>query len=371
VASSSAGDFIVVWQSFMQDGSGNGVFGQRFGPTGLPLGTEFRVNSYLPGDQDRAAVASDGAGNFVVVWSSAGQDGSGDGVFGQRYSSAGLPLGPEFRVNSATLGVQDLPDVAADPAGSFVVVWLQGSQVFGQRFASSGSPLGPEFRVNTTSAFSMMHPVAAMDGQGAFVVVWESKAAGYGWDVSAQRYMSTGSPLGAEFRVNATRINAYFPQGSGAAAAPLGEFTVVWGAYAGFPEPTNFNVFGQRFDAPGVPMGGEFRINSFATGPQNFPAVATDGLGDFVVVWTSYGQQGVAGVFGQRYASSGSPVGPEFRVSTYDPSFKKRPEVAAAADGSGFVVVWLSEYQDGSGSGIYGQRFGAIVPVELTHFGIE
>ena len=48
------------------------------------------------------SVASDAAGNFVVVWDSADQDGSDVGVFGQRYASSGAPLGPEFRVNTYT-----------------------------------------------------------------------------------------------------------------------------------------------------------------------------------------------------------------------------------------------------------------------------
>jgi hypothetical protein len=370
IASSPAGDFVVVWQSFTQDGSGRGVFAQRYSSSGVPLGAEFLVNTYLPGDQDRPAVASDGVGNFVVAWSSANQDGSSDGIFAQRYSSMGSPLGPEFRVNSATLGKQDLPDVASDPSGNFVVVWLGDVQVFGQRYASSGSPLGPEFRVNTsTSAFQLMHPSVAMDALGGFVVAWASKASGYGWHISGQRYASTGSPLGTEFRVNTAPIPVYFPQGSGAASAgPLGEFTVVWAANS---SASGWDVSGQRFASSGVPLGAEFRVNSYTTGPENFPSIATDGLGNFVVVWTSYGQQGVYGVFGQRYESSGIPAGPEFRVSTYVTSFKQHPEVAAAPDGSSFVVVWISEDQDGSYGGIFGQRFGPIVPVELTQFRID
>ena len=64
-----------------------------------PAGAEFQVNSYTTGYQGFPAVASDENGNFVVAWSS-GQDGSGFGVFGQRFSAAGLPQGGEFQVNS-------------------------------------------------------------------------------------------------------------------------------------------------------------------------------------------------------------------------------------------------------------------------------
>jgi hypothetical protein len=33
-----------------------------------PVGGEFQVNTYTPGHQYEPAVATDGAGNFVVVW---------------------------------------------------------------------------------------------------------------------------------------------------------------------------------------------------------------------------------------------------------------------------------------------------------------
>jgi hypothetical protein len=53
---------------------------------GNPLGPEFRINTYTTGGQILSAVASDSSGNFVVVWESYIQDGSDWGVFGQRYA---------------------------------------------------------------------------------------------------------------------------------------------------------------------------------------------------------------------------------------------------------------------------------------------
>src|SRR6186997_2280378 len=122
---------------------------------GDPLGPEFQVNTYTLDLQVAARVAADPSGNFVVVWESLGQDGSSFGSFGQRYSGSGAPLGPEFRANTFTTGSQPAFSVAADAAGNFIVVWQGANQdgssygVFGQRFATSGIPLGPEFRANT------------------------------------------------------------------------------------------------------------------------------------------------------------------------------------------------------------------------------
>jgi hypothetical protein len=99
--------------------------------------------------------------------------------------------------------------------------------------------------------------------------------------------------------------------------------------------------------------------------------VAADSAGDFVVAWQSETQDGSSyGVFGQRFASSGAPLGSEFRVNTYTANYQNRTAVAADSPGN-FVVVWASDIQDGSGPGIFGQRFGPILPVELMQYGVE
>jgi hypothetical protein len=95
---------------------------------GDPLGPEFRVNTYTTYFQSHPALASDSSGNFVVVWQSDVQDGSYWGVFGQRYASTGAPLGPQFRVNTYTTGDQRFPAVASGPSGEFVVVWVSDAQ---------------------------------------------------------------------------------------------------------------------------------------------------------------------------------------------------------------------------------------------------
>src|SRR6185503_5728039 len=119
--------FIVAWQS-AQDGSDYGVFSQRFASNGAALGTEFQVNSYTFDNQAHPSVASGSAGNFVVVWQSHTEDGSDYGIFGQRYASNGTPLGAEFLVNTHTVNNQFNAAVASDAAGDFVVVW----QSYGQ-----------------------------------------------------------------------------------------------------------------------------------------------------------------------------------------------------------------------------------------------
>src|SRR5688572_30561323 len=177
---------------------------------GDPLGTEFRVNSYTTGQQRYPSIASDAAGNFVVVWAGpVPPSGFSFGIRGQRYSDSGAPLGPEFAVSTYTTTLQAAGSVASDASGNFVAVWTSQAQdgsgygVFGQRYASSGTPLGSEFRVNTYTTNNQTFTSVAADPVGNFVVAWQSYVEdGSGFGIFGQRYASSGAPLGSEFRVN-------------------------------------------------------------------------------------------------------------------------------------------------------------------------
>lgn len=141
VTSLSDGGFVAVWQSLGQDGSANGIYGQRYNETGARVGGEFRVNVTTASDQIEPSVAGLSGGGFVVTWTSAGnQDGSGKGVFGRLYNATGVPLAGEFRANTYTFSTQSDSSVAALPNNQFVVVWSSYGQdgdglgVYGQRF---------------------------------------------------------------------------------------------------------------------------------------------------------------------------------------------------------------------------------------------
>jgi hypothetical protein len=49
---------------------------------------------------------------------------------------------------------------------------------------------------------------------------------------------------------------------------------------------------GQRYNASGSAIGGEFQINTYTTNSQYRPSVASDSSGNFVVVWESDGSAG-------------------------------------------------------------------------------
>ena len=141
-----------------------------------PIGSEFRVNTTTVGIQSRASIASASNGAFTIVWSTyplASQTGVEAAVVGQRFDAAGMPAGGEFRVDTGSFAWW--PAIASDPSGNFVVVYVEHpkttSDIFGQRFSASGTPLGPEFRVNTYTTGLQGRPTAARADDGKFVVV--------------------------------------------------------------------------------------------------------------------------------------------------------------------------------------------------------
>jgi len=360
----SFGNFVVVWSDSLQEGAaaGSGVFGQGFLPAGGPLGGEFHVNSFTPNQQRYPAIAASGSNNFLVVWDTDGQDGSGRGIFGRRFSAAGLPVGSEFMVNTYTTGSQTIPAAAADSNGNFVVVWAgagatDSSGVFGQRFNPAGNTVGGEFPVNTFTTGNQQEAAAGADGLGNFVVVWASGGQdGSNYGVFGQRYDSAGAPFGGEFQVNTYTTSQQ--REPSVAADGAGNFVVTWISYE--QDGSNWGVFAQRYNFLGAKVGTEFRVNSYTTSSQFIPAVAADDAGNFVVMWESYQDGPNVNVFARRFNAAGAAVGTEFQVNTYTTNGQKRPAVAAGTSGN-FVVTWESYVQDGSSNGVFGRQMSTTV----------
>jgi cysteine-rich repeat protein len=361
VAVSHDGSFVVVWQSAGQDGYGFGVFGQRCDAFGTPVGAEFQVNTDTQYGEEVPSVAVSPAGGFVVVWQSGTSEHPYD-IHGQRYDSSGIPDGAAFRVNTFIQGDQTMPSVAMADDGSFVVVWSSwgkdgsGDGVFGQRYDSSGEPSGFEFQINTYTQDDQNWPVVAASADSRFVVVWESLGQdGSGKGIFGRLHDPAGDPATPEFRVNShTESQQEFPSVSMTSDA---SFVVVWSGdeQGGYTD----GVFGQRYDSVGNSVGPEFKVNTFEDGRQYFPSVSTAADGRFVVVWMSEEQDGDGwGVFGQRYDSSGERAGPEFQVNGYTQDGQWFAAVSMSADGN-FVVAWESKDQDGDQEDIFAQRYTA------------
>jgi hypothetical protein len=167
--------------------SGQDVYGQFFDTNLQPIGTATRMNTYTAGLQEYSIPRVDGDGNFVVVWESAGQDGSGMSIYGRRYDKNFNPLGGEFAITTNTTNDQIEPQVAMEPGGRFIITWTDnnnrdgggpaggwdGTSVWMREYAANGNPVGSETMVNQSITGYQGYPVIDVNASGRFVIAFE------------------------------------------------------------------------------------------------------------------------------------------------------------------------------------------------------
>ena len=361
VAIDAAGGFVVVWESTVQaPGDFSGIYVQRYNAEGAPQGGEFQVNTVVGEDDQLPRVAMNDVGAFVMVWEGIDQDGNLH-VYSRRFDAAGMALGNDQEVTSIPISIATVstkPAVAMDASGNYIVAWenydeINGNEdIYARRFTAGGVANGTEFRVNTTIANDQAAVALAMNSAGDFVISWQSAAQdGDGNGIYAQLYDATGTVLKSEFPVNTTIVSE---QTAPTVAMSANGFVVAWQSLA--QDGDGNGIYAQRYDAIGTTQGGEFRVNTTTTSEQTAPAVAmnTDG---FTVTWESLGQDGnLKGVFAQRFDTNGSTQGGEFQVNTTTAKDQALPAVAINDD-SASVVAWQSYAQDKSWNGVYAQRY--------------
>jgi hypothetical protein len=121
VAALANGGFTVVWSQQETLSRRWDVQGRAFDANGSASGTSFLVNAYTAGDQFAPRIVSLGD-QQMAVWTSLGQDGSREGVYG-RSLIAGALAGEELQLNHETISRQIHPMVATDGQSRFLTVW--------------------------------------------------------------------------------------------------------------------------------------------------------------------------------------------------------------------------------------------------------
>jgi len=359
IAMDAEGNFVVVWNSYLQDGSSNGVFGQRFDSNCSPVGNEFQVNNTISGNQREPSVAMDAAGNFVVVWYGPGEN--EEDIFARRFDPNGLPVSEEFRVNSRTESRQRFPKVAMNDAGVFAVVWESeklgtssyAGEISCQLYDSNSLTVNEEFQANLLS--DCRYPDVAMDADGNFAVVWMRDKSSN--SIIARLYDADGTAKTEPFEVSTIKFSSITRPSI--AMARTGHSIVAWD---GDPNLAGLDdIHARRYDFNGTAIGEQFVINTTIAGPQQNPEVAVNSRGQFIIVWDSKIDPNIneRDIFAQRYDRVGRPIGGEFQVNTYMADDQKRPAVAIGENRK-FVIAWQSYGQDGSGYGVFG-RIGQMV----------
>jgi hypothetical protein len=348
------------------DNSSTAIKAQVLDAAGAKVGAELLVNTATASAQNAPQITALSNGGFVVTWQDHSQgiggatgDSSAAAVKAQVFDASGIKAGLEILVNTATADYQMEPQITALSNGGFVVTWVDSSlgfdldEVKAQVFDAAGIKIGSEILLNTASERNQTAPQITALSNGGFVVTWQDGYPGAGdtdTDVKAQVFDASGIKTGSEILVNGFGGDQTRPQ---ITALSNGGFVVTW--KDDVPGDSGRAVEAQVFDAAGAKIGSEILVNTAIASNQSGPQITALSTGGFVVTWVD-DSQGVSGATGdssgtaikaQVFDAAGGTIGSEILVNTATANDQLGPLITALPNG-GFAVTW-SDLSQGSG----------------------
>lgn len=357
------GGWIVTWTSAEQDADVDEVYYRRYDAAGRVVLGETRVNDYVDSAQTESVSAALDGGGWVVAWTSIGQDGSEQSIVQQAYDGDGNKVGSESVVNVTTAGPQNNVSLVSLSDGGWVVAWLSvgnaggdGADLYYRRYSSAGIAEVDEHRLNTTlSNQQQQADLIALD-DGGWLATWNSEGQdGSGQGIFQQRFAADGTRDGGEVQVNTFSTGHQLePE---VATLADGGWVTVWMSFGKDESAVLASICMQRFDALGNKVGDERDPTTGKTLDQQGAAVAALPDGGWVVAWAAAGGDGDQnGVFMQRFDDAGRKVGKETMVNTVTADNQTSPAITVLADGS-WVVTFNSYGQDGDGAGVFQRHY--------------
>ena len=354
ISANGSGDFVISW---MDERNGDyDIYAQRYFSDGTSISINFKVNDD-PGNADQGYpnISTDGNGNFIISWKDE-RNGNQD-IFTQRYASDGSLLGTNFKVND-DLGSADQtgPSISTNNNGNFVISWTDrrngDSDIYTQRYTGNGNTAGTNFKVNNDlGSADQVQSSISTDSYGNFIITWQDSRHGNA-DIYAQRFTGNGSPLDTNFQVNDNLGNSEQRRpviGSDAS----GNFVITWLDRRN----ENYDVYAQRFAHEGNPLGINFKVNDDQNMRwQGYPNISSNMNGNFVVTWEDQRDIWDTYIYAQRYASDGSLLGVNFKVSDSLGYDVQNPSVSVDSSGN-FVITWKDRRNGEFTHDIYAQRY--------------
>ncbi|HKG34939.1 MAG TPA: hypothetical protein VKA89_00725 [Solirubrobacterales bacterium] len=256
-------------------------------------------------------------------------------------SAAFAPVDRTFQVVQTGGGsdsrVSDGPKVAFNQQRrEYFVVWRSngsgGFDVYGQRLSPTGGKVGARVRISNSqdigSDRGVNSPAVAYGPQAKrYLAVWpgDELANDGEFEIFGQFISDTGVPLGSDFRISNALDS---PNGNlsdslvadVAYNSAANEFLVTWDADQGSVNGQR-EVWGQRLDPNGTPLGGDFQIsNAGAVGSTRIAVLGSvvynPQANEYLVAFISEAVAESKGeAFGQRLNANGGEIGADFRIS--------------------------------------------------------
>ncbi len=287
-------DYLVIWQD-MRNGHRD-IYGARVGANGKVVDTAGLAISTLGKTQSYPRVAY-GKSSYLVVWY--GFDASNDwDIYGARVSAGGTIIDSAGITITSVKHQQHAPAVSSNGT-DWLVVWTDfrsttHSDIYGTRISASGKVNTKNGLVISNATGDQSVPRLARGGS-MYLVVWRDGR-------------------GTSRDIYAARVSSYD--------------TV--------------------FDKGGIPV-------AVAAGIQDHPAVASDGVNQFLVVWDDKRSGKDADIYGARVSANGSVIDPGGFPICKAAGLQDMPAVTYT--GKGYLVTWSDA--GGSSAAIRGARVSA------------
>lgn len=344
------GDFLVVWTSEYAAGDCEGEKALWFAPDGDAMGEETQLHSE-PSCAKFPQPTATVDGGAIVTWSNRSMlvfNGEGEKVTETTLDTFMTPSGGGDHQNMAALGENEL--VLVDSMNnSDGMVGDIGFEIYRQHFDMAGISFGDPLQVNQYVLGHQKEPVVASAPGGTYVVAWQSEEQdGDAQGVIARAFNPSGTPMVDEFLVNShTEANQVAPH-----TCHLGDdsFVVVWRG-SGPGESTGIWARVIVLNG-GVQFASEQEIH---LGLGTEASIASTKSGWVAVTWVSLDFQPT--IHARVFDKTLTPIFDEVEVSTSEFGVSK-PRIASLSDSS-LIVVWQATVLDGSGYGIFAQRFDA------------
>ncbi|NOR87340.1 MAG: HYR domain-containing protein, partial [Bacteroidales bacterium] len=182
VGMSTDNAYTITWQIDSLDGDRNGVYYASYDNSYNQIIAPTQVNTTTAGNQQEPRIAIDENGEFMIVWSSFGQDGDHYGIYGQRFLSPGNPSGGEIAITTNTTGSQDHAAIAVTREGGiYTISWTDDvadgdrSGIYSRSMLRNGSFLSAGELINTTTSdFQIFSDMALGTDSTQVVFAWQS-----------------------------------------------------------------------------------------------------------------------------------------------------------------------------------------------------
>ncbi len=351
------GSGIVVWHDNSTDSDGLGISGQRIDVLGNSLGSTFKVNTTIIGNQEKPKVDINLNNSIYYIW-----EGGESGFRRVQYrisNAKGQFISNDKYINNEISGEQTDPNVAALSNGDAAIVWtdynIDGDHkdICAIILNEYGEKVTDVINLNDFKIGNQYNPQIQSYGNGKFIVVWSSdqQQTSKSIDVIARIFSNKGNALSDEIIINKLGICAN-PEIS----VNEESIFVAWEQLDILDKKNKWDIGFKVFDKEFNPLSDSALINLKMKGDQYSPKIQANSQGA-MVVWNSLGQDNSREAVVSRFVYNNGILGEsEIIVNSKSAHSQLNPVLSTTRD-NGFIVSWSTPNIGSNGFDIAAQSF--------------